>query len=121
MRAVEVDQSENSTHAEPERFVAIVDELEHHGGRRLRGEGRARCLRAFIENPDGFARVALSAKRKARTSPFGLLICMVDDREHLLGATMRGAGKCFVCGRHTDDAVIRHGQYWCIDCESKST
>jgi hypothetical protein len=111
-----------STHAEPPEFVAIVGELEDFTGRRLRGNGRVRCLNAYLESAEGFARIALSAQRRARLNPFGLLITMVDDREHLLrgrarvderrqlldaGKTPPPAAVCLHCetggGRHTVD------------------
>lgn len=82
-------QSQNRRHAEPDRFVALVFELEDFTGRRLRGNGRARCLQAFTENPAGFERILRSAQRRARLNPFGLLLTMVDDGEHRLRGTAR--------------------------------
>jgi hypothetical protein len=108
-------------HAEPPAFASIVAELEEKAGRRLRGDGRSRCLRAFEESADGFHRVALSAGRRARTNPLGLLCAMVDDGEHTLGATMRAPGNCFVCGTYAPDALRRRGQYWCADHETGAT
>ena len=107
-------------HAEPPEFVALVGELEAAAGKRLRNPGRERCLRAFGESPDGFARTALSAKRRARTSPLGLLCKMVEDGEHVLPGTMRGAGACFVCNRHSRDALRRGGQWWCSEHEEEA-
>ena len=104
-------------HAEPAQFVAIVEELEDYTGRRLRGEGREKCLAAFLANEAGFARVARSARRRARTNPLGLLCVMVADREHLLGSTSRGTGHCVICGTYARDALYRGGQYWCVEHE----
>src|SRR3989442_862573 len=100
-------------HAEPPEFATIVEKLEAALGRRLRGAGREKCLSAFQESPAGFQRVALSALRRARSNPLGLLCAMVGDGEHLLEAASRGAGTCFVCGSHAPDALRRGGQWWC--------
>ena len=107
----------NGMHApEPVEFVEIVEELEDAFGRRLRGEGRAQCLSAFLENRDGFARVASAARRRGRS--LGLLCRMVADGEHLLGATMRGSGRCVICGEEVPDALFRGGQWWCPEHEA---
>lgn len=127
MQTEGLQENQKSTHAEPDQFVAIVRELEDFTGRRLRGEGRVRCLRAFGESADGFERLARSARMRARRNPFGLLITMVKDGEHLLRANARvedrqqmheagemppPVGCCLSCetggGRHTADCPEAH-------------
>jgi hypothetical protein len=64
-------------------FNAIVAPLEVMQGRRLDGYGRRVCMRAFMENPDGFRRlVAILGKREGVRRPLGVLIHAVDAGDH---------------------------------------
>ena len=69
---------------EHSEFVALVAPLERAAGRPLSGPGRSKCMRAFKENPDAFARLTAAALERGRVNPLGLLIRMVSDRDHRL-------------------------------------
>ena len=67
-----------------EEFVELLAPLEARAGRRLNGAGRGWCLRAFTENPAGFAACVRDALERAELSPLGLLVRMVRDGDHRL-------------------------------------
>ena len=68
---------------EPEEFLSIVGPLELSAEAPLEDPARGLCLRAFLEHPDGFRRVAGKAHRRSTVNPVGLLIHLVRKREHL--------------------------------------
>ena len=65
-----------------DEFVALLAPLEAKAGRRLNGAGRGWCVRAFTENPAGFAACARDALERAELSPLGLIVRMVRDGDH---------------------------------------
>jgi hypothetical protein len=68
-------------------FARVVQPVEHWAGRPLTGPGRARCLAAWRESPDGLRRVVADVLERAErgrvVSPLGLLVHLVACREHL--------------------------------------
>jgi hypothetical protein len=63
-------------------FAALVAPLEQATGKPLNGPGRTKCVHAFRESPEGFARLAEDALERASYNPLGLLIRMVEAGEH---------------------------------------
>jgi hypothetical protein len=76
---------------EPERFTKIIAVLEAQSCARLNSPARELCLEAFKATPVGFEVLATRASVKARSNALGLLIKMVQQRDHLL-ATSGGLG-----------------------------
>jgi hypothetical protein len=72
--------------SEPERFTQLVAGLEALVRSRLKSPARELCLEAYEAAPEGFEILVQRAREKARTNPVGLLIRMVQEREHLIAA-----------------------------------
>jgi hypothetical protein len=53
----------------PAAFAETVRPLELALGKPLNGPGRAKCLRAFAENPEAFGRLASEALARGRVNP----------------------------------------------------
>jgi hypothetical protein len=79
----EVERADAKQLASGEReFNEVLAPLERLSRRRLTGFGRSLCSRAFDENPDGFRTCVDRALEKGNSSPVGLLVQMVRDRDY---------------------------------------
>jgi len=72
------------TGEELDDFRLVIVPLERSAGKPLNGPGLRKCLKAFKENGPAFRRLADQALARADRNPLGLLIRMVDDRDHRL-------------------------------------
>jgi hypothetical protein len=81
-----LEQQQQQHASAGDEFSALVSQLESQAAKRLNGPGRSSCLRAFTDNPDGFARCVEEALARGRHSPLGLLVRMVRDGDHQLSA-----------------------------------
>ena len=68
-----------------DEFTLVVEQLERTAGKPLHGKNRRLCEAAFAESPEGFRRLAESARREGR-SPIGLLVWRVKQGWHLKAA-----------------------------------
>jgi hypothetical protein len=118
---------ERSKESSSSNFDEIVAPLEAIVGHRLNGPGRAVCLRAFGEEPNGFLRLVDQAQARGR-NPLSLLVKMASDGDHRLPTpstvsstpptsrvdqTRRGKGSCAICDAEGDDFLWFGGQVYC--------
>jgi len=69
--------------SEPLKFLELVDAVEvASNGNDLQGAGRRKCLAAFRTCPRDFAILVERALQEGRRNPCGLLVRMVDRRQH---------------------------------------
>lgn len=133
MASIEDKVETHAWHAcsDEDDFASVVAPLERvamsgfNRSGKLRGDGRAVCWRAFLENRDGFRVVGSRALHEAARNPLGLLIWMVGQGEHLAAGPVAPTFvtqtvECFECDSTVDLAAKVGGQWYCQRCVGKA-